>query len=175
VRFAEHDGLQEGEAPEEIGAVLQQRSRWAKGHMQVGDTWVSASERPSENRPDGSDALSLTDGIVVRAMYKHHLKLGQTQQSQSYLNPPLLSSIVRDLRHCHSHSMSDAITTGSAAMRWPTTVIVAATAAAAAAVACVQVFFSRRCPMLQWDLPLLQKILYTNGVLPLAGPRTDLV
>jgi cellulose synthase/poly-beta-1,6-N-acetylglucosamine synthase-like glycosyltransferase len=30
--------LQEGEAPEEIGAVLQQRSRWAKGHMQVGHT-----------------------------------------------------------------------------------------------------------------------------------------
>lgn len=29
------DELQEGEAPEEIGAVLQQRSRWAKGHMQV--------------------------------------------------------------------------------------------------------------------------------------------
>jgi len=27
--------LQEGEAPEEVGAVLQQRSRWAKGHMQV--------------------------------------------------------------------------------------------------------------------------------------------
>jgi hypothetical protein len=27
--------LQEGEAPEEVRAVLQQRSRWAKGHFQV--------------------------------------------------------------------------------------------------------------------------------------------
>jgi cellulose synthase/poly-beta-1,6-N-acetylglucosamine synthase-like glycosyltransferase len=26
---------QEGEAPEEVRAVLQQRSRWAKGHFQV--------------------------------------------------------------------------------------------------------------------------------------------
>lgn len=26
-----------------------------------------------------------------------------------------------------------------------------------------QVFFSKHCPLLQWDLPLLQKILYTNG------------
>jgi cellulose synthase/poly-beta-1,6-N-acetylglucosamine synthase-like glycosyltransferase len=27
--------LQHGEAPEEVGHVLQQRSRWCKGHMQV--------------------------------------------------------------------------------------------------------------------------------------------
>jgi hypothetical protein len=27
----------------------------------------------------------------------------------------------------------------------------------------LQVFFSKRCPLFQWDLPLLQKILYTNG------------
>jgi hypothetical protein len=32
---AMHPVTQEGEAPEEVGAVLQQRSRWAKGHMQV--------------------------------------------------------------------------------------------------------------------------------------------
>jgi hypothetical protein len=27
----------------------------------------------------------------------------------------------------------------------------------------LQVFFSKRCPLIQGDLPLLQKILYTNG------------
>lgn len=27
----------------------------------------------------------------------------------------------------------------------------------------MQVFFSKRCPLIQGDLPLLQKILYTNG------------
>jgi hypothetical protein len=26
-----------------------------------------------------------------------------------------------------------------------------------------QIFFSRRCPLLNWRLPLLHKILYTNG------------
>jgi hypothetical protein len=36
-------------------------------------------------------------------------------------------------------------------------------AAAAAAAVAPQVFFSRRCPLLQWRLGLLHKILYTNG------------
>lgn len=27
----------------------------------------------------------------------------------------------------------------------------------------MQVFFSKHCPLIQWDLPLLQKVLYTNG------------
>lgn len=29
------DGMQVGEAPEEVRAVMRQRSRWCKGHMQV--------------------------------------------------------------------------------------------------------------------------------------------
>jgi hypothetical protein len=27
----------------------------------------------------------------------------------------------------------------------------------------MQIFFSRRCPLINWKLPLLHKILYTNG------------
>jgi hypothetical protein len=45
----------------------------------------------------------------------------------------------------------------------------------------MQVFFSKRCPLVQWDLPLLQKILYTNGglsneqaVSPCIGPARSL-
>lgn len=131
--------------------MFRQRSRWTKGHFQVGGekhrvhslctSGQAQTPGPQAQRVKESARLPLPPGSAQIAPHFHHAACPTLPHvSIGLISMAGLGTVVHGLgtlRTCCSKPPAPPPPT------------------------CLQVFFSSRCPLLNWDLPLFQRLWYS--------------